>query len=380
MDGARNGQGFKNKLKRHKDAVLHLHSIDGADGSILISGSADHSVRVWDLKTNFLSQRIDIQRPTEDKIMKYKNSKGDPSFQKPDRVLMNKEYMLPRAKQNRFIICFCFKDQRIYTGYDDGLILCWNYETGEMVFPMIGHTNRVNCIVNTQTQYMLSTSNDCSIRQWDYESGVNTAIFKFGDPISVARVSSEYNMLFTASWDKMIRCIDLDSNKVMKTFIGSREAIKCLEIVDNFVFVAGTDPIIRSFNLATGATKEYKGHKGWIYNIIFHGKRMFSGGDDRIVIIWDIETTNIVETLAGHMNGVTSLALCNGDLFSGSFDHYILQWDLEDIEERIMEKEHMKAADIESKKLDVYWKVIEGNKKSKKSGAAKTKSPKKKKK
>ena len=43
-------------------------------------------------------------------------------------------------------------------------------------------------------------------------------------------------MLFTASWDKMIRCIDLEQNKVVKSFIASKEAIKCMQISDSHIF------------------------------------------------------------------------------------------------------------------------------------------------
>ena len=38
-------KGYKTKIKRHRDAILSIHSIDGIDGELLISGSADHSVR-----------------------------------------------------------------------------------------------------------------------------------------------------------------------------------------------------------------------------------------------------------------------------------------------------------------------------------------------
>lgn len=41
----KDAKGFKTKLKRHKDAVLSLHSVDGIEGEFLMSGSADHSVR-----------------------------------------------------------------------------------------------------------------------------------------------------------------------------------------------------------------------------------------------------------------------------------------------------------------------------------------------
>lgn len=41
----KDAKAYKSKLKRHKDAVLSIHSVDGIEGKFLISGSADHSVR-----------------------------------------------------------------------------------------------------------------------------------------------------------------------------------------------------------------------------------------------------------------------------------------------------------------------------------------------
>lgn len=42
-------KGYKTKIKRHRDAILSIYSLDGIDGDLLISGSADHSVRLWNL-------------------------------------------------------------------------------------------------------------------------------------------------------------------------------------------------------------------------------------------------------------------------------------------------------------------------------------------
>lgn len=133
----------------------------------------------------------------------------------------------------------------------------------------------------------------------------------------------------------MIRCVDLETNEVTKSFIASKEAIKCMHIHDNFIFVAGCDPIIRSFNIETGENKMYQGHVGWVYTIECIGDRMFSGGDDRTIIIWDIDTTKQLEVLQGHENGVTSLAFAFNDLYTASFDHHIICWDLNDIDQRI---------------------------------------------
>ena len=38
-------KAYKKKIKRHNDAVLAIQSVDGISGNLLISGSADHTVR-----------------------------------------------------------------------------------------------------------------------------------------------------------------------------------------------------------------------------------------------------------------------------------------------------------------------------------------------
>ena len=64
-------------------------------------------------------------------------------------------------------------------------------------------------------------------------------------------------MLFTASWDKMVRIIDLKEKKIVKSFVGSKEPIKSLLVTEKYVFVGGCDPIIRGFNLENGECKIY---------------------------------------------------------------------------------------------------------------------------
>ena len=75
------------------------------------------------------------------------------------------------------------------------------------------------------------------------------------DPISAAKISPVHNILFTASWDKMVRCIDLESNKIVKSFIASKEAIKCMEVTEEYCFIAGCDPIIRRFDFSAGTMR-----------------------------------------------------------------------------------------------------------------------------
>lgn len=269
---------------------------------------------------------------------------------------------------------FCFVDTQIFTGYEDGLICAWDIESNNLNSPLIGHTNRINCLSKTDNNFVFSCSNDCTVRQWDSETYVQESVFKFADPISVCLIHYSMNMMFTASWDKMIRIIDLEANTVKKSFVASKEAIKAMIVTDKYIFVAGCDPIIRAFSLETGDCKMYQGHIGWVYCLQVYGDRLFSGGDDKTIKIWDIESTRLLEELVGHENGVTCLSFANQELFSGSYDHYIICWDVKEIEERIRERELMKSEDILSRKIEVFWRVMEARgKKKKKKGKGKGK-------
>ena len=55
---------YKQKLKRHTNSVIHLQHHCGKQNGILISGSADKSVRIWDLNTMKISNKIELYRPT----------------------------------------------------------------------------------------------------------------------------------------------------------------------------------------------------------------------------------------------------------------------------------------------------------------------------
>jgi len=149
----------------------------------------------------------------------------------------------------------------IFTGYEDGLICEWAIETGGLNFPMLGHSNRVNHLLAADAHdYLYSSSNDCTVRQWDVMTGQCVNIFKFADPVSVSRLQPNNELLFTASWDKVVRVVDLEKNLIQKAFIASKETIKEMLVTDDMIIVAGCDPIIRGYNFEDGKVRNFTGH------------------------------------------------------------------------------------------------------------------------
>jgi WD40 repeat protein len=109
-------------------------------------------------------------------------------------------------------------------------------------------------------------------------------------------------------------------------------------ITDTKIIVAGVDPVIRSYDMISGDCKLFSGHKGWVYSLFVYKGLLYSGGDDKVVRVWDLESGLCVEELNAHRNGVTSICICNKQLWTGSFDHYVVCYDYEAMKERISEK------------------------------------------
>lgn len=76
------------------------------------------------------------------------------------------------AIQNKIhnVCCFCFAGNKIFAGYEDGLICSFNNEGNKFDFPMLGHTNRINAMLANGEQ-LITTSDDCTIRMWDMANG-----------------------------------------------------------------------------------------------------------------------------------------------------------------------------------------------------------------
>jgi eukaryotic-like serine/threonine-protein kinase len=77
-----------------------------------------------------------------------------------------------------------------------------------------------------------------------------------------------------------------------------------------------------------------KGHRGAVNCIAISAdwKRIISGGEDRIVGIWDIEKRAEIQTLVGHKSQVLSVAFSPDGMrvVSGDKDKTIMVWDATD--------------------------------------------------
>jgi WD40 repeat protein len=301
----------------------------------------------------------------------------------------------PFNEPNRGVCAYGFltAHEVILAGYEDGLICAFDSRNfggdahhDRFMFPLIGHTNRINAIVDgPTTDQIITLSNDCTLRLWTFkktENGIDgecDLVMKFADPMSTCCYMEDRGLLFVAGWDRMVRAIDLNTCKIIKSWPASQEAIHTLAMYDNKIFAAGVDSIIRSWDMESGEMQMYDGHRSWVMTLAFKAKQpeegsigeetmhfMYSAGDDKNIFVWDLDTGKVVEQLIGHENTVTAMDFSGSDLITTGLDSMVLGWDLQEMYDRVEEKLEMWKQHLASLTFERHFEASKKKKGKKK--------------
>lgn len=357
---------------------------------ILITGSYDRTVRVWNLETGTQIHCLE----------------GHTS---PVRSLQ-------------------FDEVKLVTGSMDRTIRIWNWRTGTCLRVLEGHTEGVVC-VNFDADVLASGSVDTTIKIWDFRNGGTFTLRGHTDWVNCVQLwdsrsgaassphtpgrtqpgasssaianldwtpvehqsttSPDINcgkMLFSASDDGTIKLWDLSSRTCVRAFTGHVGQVQTLklsymerllseceqkalasrddgdrdisptpsQIADDHlppnrgpVLVSGSlDNTIKTWDINTGkAVKTFFGHIEGVWSVAADKMRFISGSHDRTIKasslsisfwglgthrcdmqIWDCEQGRCTTTLVGHRGAVTCLGLAEDKIISGSDDGDVRVW------------------------------------------------------
>ncbi|KAG8831834.1 hypothetical protein FRC18_005874 [Serendipita sp. 400] len=210
----RNGRFVGRTLKGHTDGVMCLQYAEHlatVKYPVLITGSYDHTVRVWNMAEG-------------------------------------KELRCIRG-HTRAIRALQFDDVKLITGSMDASLRIWNWRTGECVRELQGHSAGV-VTLNFDSEVLVSGSVDTTVRVWNFRNQdsfvlrghldwVNSVLL-WTDPTQ-NRVSPSPNadpsdvstgkMLFSSSDDGMIRLWDLANRACIRSFTGHTGQVQSLKLL-----------------------------------------------------------------------------------------------------------------------------------------------------
>eukprot|EP01004_Peranema_trichophorum_P003013 NODE_202_length_3244_cov_63.779558_g175_i0.p1 GENE.NODE_202_length_3244_cov_63.779558_g175_i0~~NODE_202_length_3244_cov_63.779558_g175_i0.p1 ORF type:complete len:1006 (+),score=232.17 NODE_202_length_3244_cov_63.779558_g175_i0:275-3019(+) len=152
--------------------------------------------------------------------------------------------------------------------------------------------------VHDQLPYVLTSSDDMTVKLWDWSKGwQNTMVFEGHTHYVMGVVFNpkDPNTFATASLDKFVKVWNLTSTVPNFTLEGHDKGVNCVEYY-------------------RGGDKPY----------------IISGSDDRTAKVWDYQTKCCIQTLSGHANNV-SCVLFHPDLpliITGSEDESVKIWQM----------------------------------------------------
>nr|CAD7417354.1 unnamed protein product [Timema poppensis] len=212
---------------------------------------------------------------------------------------------------------------------EDASIRVWDFETGEYEKSLKGHTDAVQDISFDHTGKMLaSCSADLTIKLWDFQT-YECIKTLHGHDHNVSSVSfmpgGDY--LVSSSRDKTIKMWEVATGYCVKTYLGHRDWVRMVRVYHDGTLIAScsNDQTVRLclFTLV--------GHDNWVRGIVFHpgGKFLISASDDKTVRVWDMKNMRCLKTLEAHQHFCTAVDFhkTNPYVVSGSVDQTVKVWE-----------------------------------------------------
>ena len=174
---------------------------------------------------------------------------------------------------------FISRKQWFIAGTDDMHLRVYNYNTMEKVKEWEAHTDYIRYLeVHPNRPYVLSSSDDMSIKLWDWENNWDLVRVFEGHVhyVMMVRINPrDTNTFASASLDRTIRVWGLTANVPHFSLEGPGAHDRGVNCLDYY----------------PGGDKPY----------------LLSGADDRTVKIWDYQTKACLQTLEGHSHNVSAV-------------------------------------------------------------------------
>jgi WD40 repeat protein len=320
-------------LEGHEDAVLCVAF--SPDNKRAVSGSADKTVRVWDVKTG-------------KELACYKGHTGE--------VLH---------------VAFTPDGNRVLSAGADKTLRLWVEDEKKEPQTFEGHTDKITGIaVSADGSLLISSSLDKTVRVWDLETRKELHCLK-GHTLGVlgVAIAADGQLVASAGQDKTVRLWDAKTGKEVGRYDDHKGWVYCVALASPGggymeVLSGGADGLVQvktvTFGVVMGkdgpeydrtffqSGEKHDGRTGSIYAVAFFRDvgRFVTGSDDKTVRIWSCDPKKLMDgqtttggfpspikefkRYAPHTEPVRSVAVSPDGLkiLSGSEDKTVRLWEV----------------------------------------------------
>jgi WD40 repeat protein len=264
------------------ETISSKHATD-SDKSVqpqqhVISGSSDHTVKIWDLFTGELLSSLQLETVVTTVCVNRQGTTLVVGAENKDILV----YDYPNHNETPRVACvghldvalcstFTGDGKTLTVGTENFSIHNFNPVTGVQTRVFMGHTNRVNCVCYSRdSAYLVSGSSDKTIRVWDTrivpkkkdkdaddeDEELDKPLILTGHAVSITAVAVANfdNYVVSSSVDKSVRIWDLHTGELLNTLLGHTNKVTCLSVSSNgCLIVSGSaDKSVRVWDASNG--------------------------------------------------------------------------------------------------------------------------------
>ncbi|KAF4463365.1 Mitochondrial division 1 [Fusarium albosuccineum] len=152
-------------LEAHVDEITALHF----RGDVMVSGSADKTIRHWDLERGRCVQTLDVMWAAAASM-----NSTDNTWRPTGRS---------QSSSADFVGALQVFETALACGTADGMVRLWDLRSGQVHRSLVGHTGPVTCL-QFDDVHLVTGSVDRSIRIWDLRTGSIYDAYAYDNPVT----------------------------------------------------------------------------------------------------------------------------------------------------------------------------------------------------
>ncbi|KAK3318644.1 putative mitochondrial fission protein [Apodospora peruviana] len=176
-------------LQAHLDEITALHFRD----NVLVSGSADKTLRQWDLEKGRCVQTLDVMWASAQASAM---SAGDSTWRQTTRST---------DASADFVGALQVFESALACGTADGMVRLWDLRSGQVHRSLVGHTGPVTCL-QFDDVHLVTGSLDRSIRIWDLRTGSIYDAYAYEN--SVTSMMFDSRRIVSAAGEDVVKVYD----------------------------------------------------------------------------------------------------------------------------------------------------------------------------